>query len=63
MVCLRNISVDILYKGDTEDNNNNNNNNNNNGATLRTSKTDTSATAEMPEQCDLQQLFSTQEVY
>ena len=37
MVCLRNISVDTLRKGDTEDdddddddNNNNNNNNNNN---------------------------------
>ena len=37
MVCLRNISVDTLDKGDTEDdddddddNNNNNNNNNNN---------------------------------
>jgi hypothetical protein len=37
MVCLRNISVDTLTKGDTEyddddddDNNNNNNNNNNN---------------------------------
>jgi hypothetical protein len=37
MVCLRNMSVDILNKGDTEDdddddddNNNNNNNNNNN---------------------------------
>jgi hypothetical protein len=29
MVCLRNVSVDILHKGDTEDNNNNNNNNNN----------------------------------
>jgi hypothetical protein len=27
MVCLRNISVDALHKGDTEDNNNNNNNN------------------------------------
>jgi len=27
MVCLRNISVDTLHKGDTEDNNNNNNNN------------------------------------
>jgi hypothetical protein len=26
MVCLRNISVDTLHKGDTEDNNNNNNN-------------------------------------
>ena len=24
MVCLRNISVDTLHKGDTEDNNNNN---------------------------------------
>jgi len=30
MVCLRNISVDTLHKGDTKDNNNNNNNNNNN---------------------------------
>jgi hypothetical protein len=34
MVCLRNISVDTLHKGDTEDNDddddNNNNNNNNN---------------------------------
>jgi hypothetical protein len=29
MVCLRNISVHILHKGDIEDNNNNNNNNNN----------------------------------
>jgi hypothetical protein len=27
MVCLRNIYVDTLHKGDTEDNNNNNNNN------------------------------------
>jgi hypothetical protein len=25
MVCLRNISVDTLHKGDTEDNNNNKN--------------------------------------
>jgi hypothetical protein len=35
MVCLRNISVDTLHKGDTEDddddNDNNNNNNNNVG--------------------------------
>jgi len=30
MVCLRNVSVDSLHKGDTEDNNNNNNNNNDN---------------------------------
>ena len=29
-VCLRNISVDTLHTGDTEDNNNNNKNNNNN---------------------------------
>jgi hypothetical protein len=28
MVCLRNISVDTLHKGDNEDNDNNNNNNN-----------------------------------
>jgi hypothetical protein len=39
MVCLRNISVDTLHKGDTEDdndnvNNNNNNNNNNNKAII-----------------------------
>jgi hypothetical protein len=27
-VCVRDISVDTLHKGDTEDNNNNNNNNN-----------------------------------
>ena len=33
MVCLRNISVDTLYKGDTEDDDNNNNNNNNNNNT------------------------------
>jgi hypothetical protein len=26
MVCLRNISVDTLHKGDTDNNNNNNNN-------------------------------------
>jgi len=30
MVCLRNISVDTLHKGDTKDNNNDDNNNNNN---------------------------------
>jgi len=27
MVCIRNISVDTLHEGDTEDNNNSNNNN------------------------------------
>jgi len=31
MVCLRNISVDTLHEGGTENNNNNNNNNNNTG--------------------------------
>jgi hypothetical protein len=36
MVCLRNISVDTLHKGETKDNNNNNNNNNSN-----TNKVDT----------------------
>jgi hypothetical protein len=30
MVCLRNISVDTLHKGDTEDDDDNNNNNNDN---------------------------------
>jgi hypothetical protein len=30
MVCLRNISVDTLHKGDTDDDDNNNDNNNNN---------------------------------
>jgi hypothetical protein len=35
MVCLRNISVDTLHKGDTEDNNNNNNNNSNNNMARR----------------------------
>jgi hypothetical protein len=38
MVCLRNIRVDTLHKGDIEeeeeDNNNNNNNNNNNLTTV-----------------------------
>jgi len=34
MVCLRNISVDTLHKGDTEDNNNSNNNNNNNNTSV-----------------------------
>jgi len=29
MVCLRNISVDTLHKGDTDDDNDDNNNNNN----------------------------------
>ena len=29
MVCLRNMCVDTLHKGDNDDNNNNNNNNNN----------------------------------
>jgi len=37
MVCLRNISVDTLHKGDTEDDNNNNNNNNNNN--IKTAQT------------------------
>jgi hypothetical protein len=30
MVCLRNISVDTLHKGDTDNDNDDNNNNNNN---------------------------------
>jgi len=30
MVCLRNMSVDTLHKGDTEDDNNDDDNNNNN---------------------------------
>jgi len=30
MVCLRNIIVDTLHKGDTEDDDDDNNNNNNN---------------------------------
>jgi hypothetical protein len=34
MVCLRNISVDTLQKGDTEDDDDNNNNNNNIQKTL-----------------------------
>jgi hypothetical protein len=29
MVCLRNISADILHKGNIDDDDNNNNNNNN----------------------------------
>jgi hypothetical protein len=46
MVCLRNISVDTLHKGETEDddddnnnnNNDNNNNNNNNNNEIRMEK-------------------------
>jgi hypothetical protein len=30
MVCLRNISIDTLHKGETEDDDDNDNNNNNN---------------------------------
>jgi len=37
MVCLRNVSVDTLHRGDTEDNNNNNINNNDNKANTGTS--------------------------
>ena len=33
MVCLRNISVDTVHKGDTEDDDDDNNNNNNNNNT------------------------------
>jgi len=46
MVCLRNISVDTLYKGDTEDdddnNNNNKDNNNNNNSMLKIFKSEAS---------------------
>jgi hypothetical protein len=45
MVCPRNISVDTLYKGDTEDdddNNNNNNDNNNNNSMLKIFKSEAS---------------------
>jgi hypothetical protein len=34
MVCLRNISVDTLYKGDTEDDDDDDDNNNNNQANM-----------------------------
>jgi hypothetical protein len=34
MVCLRNISVDTVHKGVTEDDDDNNNNNNNNNNKL-----------------------------
>jgi hypothetical protein len=34
MVCLRNISVDTLHKGDTDDDDDNNNNNNNSNINL-----------------------------
>jgi hypothetical protein len=33
MVCLRNISVDTLHKGDTDDDDDDDNNNNNNNIT------------------------------
>ena len=34
MVCLRNISVDTLHKGDTEDDNDDDNNNNSNNNSI-----------------------------
>jgi hypothetical protein len=34
MVCLRNISVDTLHKGDTEDDDDDDNNNNNNNNSM-----------------------------
>jgi hypothetical protein len=43
MVCLRNILVDTLHKGDTEDNNNNNNNNNTSTKQSRFSETNRSS--------------------
>jgi hypothetical protein len=36
MVCLRNISVDTLHKGDTEDDDDDNDNNNNNNPFVST---------------------------
>jgi hypothetical protein len=41
MVCLRNISVDTLHKGDTKDDDNNNNNNNNNNVAASADDDDT----------------------
>jgi len=36
-VCLRNISINTLHKGDDDDDDNNNNNNNNNAVSLEQS--------------------------
>ena len=40
MVCLRNMSVDILHKGDTEDNNDDDDNNNNNNNNVTANRPD-----------------------
>jgi len=53
MVCFRNISVDTLHKGDTEDNNNNNNNNHNNNAGTSDIRTMNSNTRIAGTQCSL----------
>ena len=39
MVCLRNVSVDTLHKGDTEDDDDDDNNNNNNNNIHNTEST------------------------
>jgi hypothetical protein len=39
MVCLRNISVDTLHKGDTDDDNDDDDNNNNNNKVKELQKT------------------------
>jgi hypothetical protein len=51
MVCLRNISVDTLHKGDTDDdddNDNDNNNNNNNNNVIRNQTSQDKSLLEKP---------------
>jgi hypothetical protein len=53
MVCLRNISVDTLHKGDTDDDDDDDNNNNNNDAGTSDIRTINSYIRIVATQCSL----------
>jgi len=60
MVCLRNISVDTLHKGDTEDDDDDNNNNNNDkGATGTISKSFRKYVSNIPGNHEVKELQKT----
>jgi hypothetical protein len=58
MVCLRNISVDTLHKGHTEDDDDDNNNNNNNNIAAAATVNATATPAVTTYRAALQALFS-----
>ena len=60
IVCLRNISVDTLHKGDTEDDDDDNNNNNNDkGATGTISKSFRKYVSNIPGNHEVKELQKT----